>query len=52
MTSEAGHAIGIRYFSDWTKKLSKILERRPIFVPKLWCCLKKKGLRLESVSDF
>ena len=34
VTSEAGHAIYMQYFTNGTKKLSEILGRRLIFVPK------------------
>ena len=34
VTSEVGHAIGLQYFTDKTKKLSEFLGQRTIFVPK------------------
>ena len=50
VSSEAGHAIDMRYFMNKTKKLSEILGRRPIFVQKL-CCNQKKDLRSDSISN-
>ena len=58
MTFEVGHAVSMptlvmQHFMGRTKKLSEILGRRAIFVPKSCCSKKKrKGLHLESVSDF